>query len=261
MEKNSKKTAKPPKALIIKPKYYHFPAVDSTNTTAKECYDEKMLKEGSIVYCSKQQKGKGRGNNAWYSSENESLCFSIILEPLFLEASNYYQLHKLTSISLIESLESFIPEKKLHVKWPNDIYFENKKLGGILIGNNIKGSTISLSIIGVGLNINQEKFPKELINPISLKEICGKNFSIEKILKEIGTNLFSNYRKWKEDIYFVDNTYQQKLYKLGEKSRFIINNKECSAVVRGVNKDGKILLEHAAKIIAYAMDEVKMLID
>jgi BirA family transcriptional regulator, biotin operon repressor / biotin---[acetyl-CoA-carboxylase] ligase len=260
VEKSQKNIAKAAKNLIIKPIYYHFPAVDSTNTTAKECYDEKKLKEGSIVYCSKQQKGKGRGNNAWYSSENESLCFSIILEPLFLEASNYYQLHKLTSISLIESLESFIPEKKLQIKWPNDIYFEQKKLGGILISNNIKGKSISLSIIGLGLNINQDFFPKDLINPVSLKQIYGKDFLIENILKKIGNDFFSNYRKWKEDIYCFDSAYQQKLYKLGEKSRFIINNKDCSAVVRGVNEDGKILLEHAAKINAYDMDEVKMLI-
>jgi BirA family biotin operon repressor/biotin-[acetyl-CoA-carboxylase] ligase len=260
VEKFSKKTPKPLKALSIKPKYLFFQIVDSTNTTAKNCFDENKAREGSIIYCSKQQKGKGRGSNAWYSRENESLCFSVILEPAFLEASNYYQLHKLTCISLIESIESYIPEKKLQIKWPNDIYFDNKKLGGILISNNIKGSTISLSIIGVGLNINQEKFPEELINPISLKEICGKKYSTDKILKKIGTQFFSNYSKFSKDLNSFDSAYQQRLYKLGEKSRFIINNKECTAVVRGVNEEGKILLEHAAKIKAYAKDEVKMLI-
>ncbi len=260
MEKSQKNIAKKAKNLMITPKYYHFPIVNSTNSKAKKCYDESKAKEGSIIYCSKQQKGKGRGNNAWYSSENESLCFSVILEPLFLEASNYYQLHKLISISLIESLESFIPEKKLCIKWPNDIYFENKKLGGILINNTIKGSSISLSIIGVGLNINQEKFPEELINPISLKNICGKNFSIDSILKKIGTAFFSNYSKFYKDLHSFDSEYQQRLYKLGEKSIFIIKNKECTAFIRGVNEEGKILVEHETSIKAYAMDEVKMLI-
>ena len=260
MKKTQKNIAKTAKDLIVKPIYYHFPVVDSTNTTAKKCYDENKLKEGSIIYCSQQKKGKGRGNNAWFSSDNESLCFSIILEPLFLEASNYYQLHKLTSISLIESLESFIPEKKLQIKWPNDIYFEHKKLGGILISNTIKGSTISLSIIGVGININQEKFPKELINPVSLKEICGRKYPTENILKKIGIQFFSNYSKLIKDLNSFDSCYQKRLYKLNKKSRFIIKKKECTAIIRGVNEDGKILLEDAAKINAYAMDEVKMLI-
>jgi len=240
---------------------FHFqPKVDSTNKTARKLFSNKEAKEGSIIYSFHQKNGKGRGENKWYSSENQSVCLSLIIEPEKLSFSSFFKLHMMTSIAIVEALEKYTPSESLKIKWPNDIYYKDKKLAGILITNDIAGEYIKASIIGVGVNINQNNFPNDIPNPISLKQITGKEHNIKSLLQDISQSLLENYDTLNSNLDFFNTKYHQRLYKLDILSEFYIDNKVQEGIIKGIGEDGKLLLEQNKNIHAFDMDEIKFLI-
>ena len=170
-------------------KITHFKTLESTNQ-----YLQNLLNEGcdivdNIVVTDYQTSGKGQGKNVWESENGKNLLFSIALDMSFLKAENQFLLTQIVSVSMINVLKKYLPEESLFIKWPNDIYFNNKKIAGILIKNEIKGMMMGTSIIGIGLNVNQTSFDKNLPNPISMKMITGNDFELEELLSAISCQL------------------------------------------------------------------------
>ncbi len=166
-------------------KVTRFKNIDSTNK-----YLQNLLEEGAdivdnVVVADFQSSGKGQGKNVWESESGKNLLFSIALDMSFLRAENQFVLTQMVSVAMINVMKNYLPEESLFIKWPNDIYFNDKKIAGILIKNEIKGMMMGTSIIGIGLNVNQESFDENLPNPISMKMITGKDYDLEEIFLSI----------------------------------------------------------------------------
>ncbi len=166
-------------------KITHFKTLDSTNQHLQNLLNEGVDIIDNIIVTDYQTSGKGQGKNVWESEDGKNLLFSIALDMSFLKAENQFLLTQMVSVTMIDVLKKYLPEESLFIKWPNDIYFNDKKIAGILIKNEIKGMMMGTSIIGIGLNVNQTSFDENLPNPISMKMITGNDFNLETILNDI----------------------------------------------------------------------------
>ena len=155
-----------------------FDSLNSTNSFAKEHLEE--YDNMSIIATLQQRAGRGQGDHTWYASAGKNLTFTIIFKPTDLLASDALMITRITTLALLNYLKS--KGIKARIKWPNDIWVEDKKICGILIENILDGRIIKNSIIGVGLNINEKNWPKELPNPISLSELTNTEYDIRKEL-------------------------------------------------------------------------------
>jgi len=176
-------------------KITRFKTLESTNQYLQNLLNEGIDIVDNIVVTDYQTSGKGQGKNVWESDDGKNLLFSIALDMSFLKAENQFILTQIVSVTMINVLKNYLPEESLSIKWPNDIYFNDKKIAGILIKNEIKGMMMGTSIIGIGLNVNQTSFDENLPNPISMKMITGKDFDLDELLSAISCQLsaVSNY--------------------------------------------------------------------
>ena len=170
-------------------KITHFKTLESTNQYLQNLLNEGIDIVDNIVVTDYQTSGKGQGKNVWESEDGKNLLFSIALDMSFLKAENQFLLTQIVSVTMINVLKNYLPEESLFIKWPNDIYFNDKKIAGILIKNEIKGIMMGTSIIGIGLNVNQTSFDDNLPNPISMKMITGKDFDLDELLSAISYQL------------------------------------------------------------------------
>lgn len=159
---------------------------ESTNLYLKEKLSESALDNGTIVVADYQTKGRGQQGNSWYSSKSKNLLFSLLIYPEKVLARELFILSQIASLAIKRTLNNYTDN--ITIKWPNDIYWNQKKIAGILIENNLEGKYIQHSIIGIGLNVNEDEFPVFLPNPVSLKQIIGhdtdRNELMQKILQE-----------------------------------------------------------------------------
>mgnify|MGYP003407842988 CR=1 FL=1 len=170
-------------------KITRFKTLESTNQYLQNLLNEGIDIVDNIVVTDYQTSGKGQGKNVWESEDGKNLLFSIALDMSFLKAENQFILTQIVSVTMINVLKNYLPEESLSIKWPNDIYFNDKKIAGILIKNEIKGMMMGTSIIGIGLNVNQTSFDENLPNPISMKMITGKDFDLDELLSAISHQL------------------------------------------------------------------------
>lgn len=235
---------------------------DSSNKIAHQLAEKNKPEEITVVNLLNQTKGKGRGNNRWFSEYGKSLTFSIIVYPDFLTAEKSFYLSKLTSIAIVQELRKY--SRKIQIKWPNDIYYDDKKLGGILIENSFKGQFINYSIIGIGLNVNQTSFPENLPNPISLFQITDNFLDIEKILDRI----LYNFKRWYN--YFKNNYENPKKikdkyfsYLKGTKSylKYKTNdNKIIEGKIISVDENGFVNIQIlSGSVYTYAIDDIELI--
>ena len=160
----------------------HLKEIGSTNTYLQESDKDRLLPEGTIVYCDIQRSGRGQRGNSWESEPYKNLTFSLLLRPEHIPANRQFLLSEIVSLATVDVLNRYATG--FSIKWPNDIYWHDKKIAGILIENVLSGSTFSRAIIGMGLNINQKNFYSDAPNPVSLYQITGRTYKIEKILDE-----------------------------------------------------------------------------
>lgn len=149
---------------------------DSTNTLMREMLAKgEWPKNEGFLRAGFQTAGRGQTGNGWESEPDKNLICSILLPN-----KNLYFLNIAVSVAIIRLIgEPFT------IKWPNDIYYRDKKLAGILLENAIVGSIVKYSIAGVGLNVNQTKFTSDAPNPVSLKQITGKTYDIDQLMKDL----------------------------------------------------------------------------
>jgi len=234
---------------IIGRKLIHYEQLQSTNDHALKLIAKSNPIEGTVISTDFQSSGKGQRNNIWQSEPSENLLFSIILYPSFLSVSKQFYLSMFTVNAITSLLETVLDPKKLFIKWPNDIYYENRKLGGILIQNNLKGENIESSVIGIGLNVNQKSFDPILPNPSSI--LIEKNNALN--LKELLTNLLHHLDK--NYLLLINNSlnqikekYESHLFQKGVKSRIKIRGKWVDGVILGIEEDGRIVINEEGRI-------------
>ena len=155
-------------------------SLKSTNTELREHISE--YDNLSVVATVEQSAGRGQGDHSWYASPGKNLTFSIVFKPERLNAADALYLSRITTLSLLSYLKNKGVEAR--IKWPNDIWVGEKKICGILIENILNAQWVESSIIGIGLNLNEENWPEELPNPVSLHELTGKLYDIKAELAE-----------------------------------------------------------------------------
>lgn len=216
--------------------------VSSTNNYLAKHLKNNEASEGLVVKAQFQTVGRGHRENCWYSNPGQNILLSILLYPEFINPQDQFLISKTISLGIIDFLSNYI--KELKIKWPNDIYYKNKKIAGILIENTIIGDRIGNSIVGIGLNVNQKNFPIDIPNAVSLILTTGNNFSCEILSDEL---LFFLDNRYKQLIIGeknkINDEYLNKLYLLNEFHEFKTDQSYLSAKIIGVTEVGKLYLE------------------
>ena len=163
---------------MIGRKIIHLENVDSTNNYTANLLLKGEVDSGTVILADKQTQGRGQRGSVWSSNSGENMLFSLFLSTEILSVNDQFLLSQFVSVSLIQMLRNI--GLNAEVKWPNDIYINNKKVAGILIENQLSGYTLKSSIIGVGLNVNQKLF--ENISATSLYNELGEFISIQSVL-------------------------------------------------------------------------------
>ena len=220
-------------------------AIDSTNSYLKKIILEKDVSDYTIVTANFQTEGKGQLGYMWESEDSKNLLCSIYKKDLGIKVEDQFVLSMLVSLSIIRTLEKLnLP--KLYIKWPNDIMSDNKKICGILVENMVKQNSIKESVIGIGLNVNQDTF-KNLPNATSIKKIKGVVFNIDELLNDLVNNIkkqFIDFNQSKIDLVF--RQYEDVLYRINIPSTFKNSEGDVfTGFIKGVNNLGrlKVLLE------------------
>ena len=226
-------------------KILHFDEINSTNVFLYDKMAEKNDISDTVVVAAHQTAGRGMDKNRWESEAGKNLLFSIALKINFLEAENQFKISQAVSVAIVETLQNIINSDKFFIKWPNDIYFGDKKLAGMLIQNTIEGRMMGTSIIGIGLNVNQMEFSKDIPNPISLKLITSKSIDLDYLLNL----LISGIKNSVESLRFESNQkeinekYISKSYRLGIWSDYFHQNQVKQLKITGFDKYGRLLLQ------------------
>lgn len=173
------------------PQVVRLAETNSTNNYLRELSNKESLPEGSIVIADFQKKGRGQIGNAWESEAGKNLMFSLLIYPDFLPANRQFLISQIASLSVKEALGGYIDS--VTVKWPNDVYWKNKKICGMLIENDLSGQHLYSSVIGIGINVNQKEFRSKAPNPVSLTQITGREYDREEVLKRFYRIFFGYY--------------------------------------------------------------------
>lgn len=194
------------------PRIIRLQKTDSTNNYLHALARPEQLGEGSVVWAEFQTAGRGQIGNSWESAEGENLTFSVVLYPTFLLANRQFLISQITALSVKQTLDRYVDD--ITVKWPNDIYWRDRKICGMLIENDLAGQFIYSSILGIGININQKEFKSNAPNPVSLYQIIGKRTDRENFLQEFLERLYANYLLLlQEKEVLIQDAYRQSLYR------------------------------------------------
>ena len=245
--------------MVIGSKIIYHANVSSTNDLAAELIDKGSAHEGIVISAAYQSGGRGQRNNTWFSDPFMNLIMSVILMPESILPEQQFYISKIVSLAITDTLQNF--SDQFSIKWPNDIYHGSDKIAGILIENIIIGERITSSIAGIGLNINQKKFPSGIPNPISLIQISKKKHNVQLILEEVCRNLQLRYSSLKDGNYSeIDNSYESLLYHKDEEMEFRTADGPLKGKIIGVNKSGQLIIEPAeGSNIEFSFKEIEFL--
>ena len=229
-------------------KIVHIDETNSTNNWLKEHGED-----GMVVVADYQTSGRGCGTNTWESERGKNLLFSMLVHPHDIPAVRQFHISMAISLAICESLEQYIGD--LSIKWPNDIYWRNGKIAGILIENTLKGTVIKNSIIGVGLNVNQRDFRSDAPNPVSLWQVSGQETDRDELLRDI-------LRRFDRLLgHDIRNHYLSLLYRRRGFHPYADADGAFMAEIADVREDGHLVLsDEAANERIYAFKEVQFII-
>jgi len=228
---------------LLKPTIIRLSTTESTNASALELLAKSRPEEGSVIITDFQTHGKGQDANTWESERGKNLIFSLILYPAF-KADQQFILNKSISLGIRDFLTHELPSSNVTIKWPNDIYIEDKKACGILIQNSVIGNQFDYSVIGIGLNINQTVFTSKAPNPVSLKMVSGLEYNLDYLLARLLHCLFERYTQVKLlNSKKIETEYHSALYRNLVWHYFILNGTKVYARITGTTQYGQLLLE------------------
>lgn len=241
--------------LVFEPNFIWLERVDSTNTYCMKLA-EQGEPEGKVVAAFFQEQGRGQRGNSWDSEVGKNLTFSLLLRPLFLKVEDQFDISKAIALSIYDWLKMNSVEAT--IKWPNDIYVGDKKIAGVLIENSFIGPALDVSVIGVGLNLNQTKFSSSLPNPISMIQLKGVEYRPEIVLRELMVSIQMRYLQLKFGLRDkVSNDYLNSLYRYSVTSKYSDSNGIFNAKIVGIKPTGELILEtEQGQQKCYAFKEV-----
>jgi BirA family biotin operon repressor/biotin-[acetyl-CoA-carboxylase] ligase len=228
--------------LFIGKNWLKFDEISSTNDWLMEQISVQKLAEGTVVFALHQTRGKGQRGSFWSAVDAKSLTFSVLLKPYFLYTPYAFDLSVCVALAIHDCLNEL--RTGFHIKWPNDIYFEDKKIAGVLIENQMSKSAYQNAVVGVGLNVNQDEFD-DLPQAISLKQIVGVEFPLTKVLERLCETLEARYLQLRANKYeSLKSEYLSKLYWFEESHFFKSQNEIMQGQIVDVLRNGRLQVKH-----------------
>jgi BirA family biotin operon repressor/biotin-[acetyl-CoA-carboxylase] ligase len=226
----------------------HIEETDSTNRWLKEHGEGNM-----VVVADYQTAGRGCGTNQWESERGKNLLFSVLLHPVDIPARDQFRISMAVSVALCEMLSQYADG--FSIKWPNDIYWNDRKICGILIENQLQGSYMRDSIIGIGLNVNQREFLSDAPNPVSLCQIVGHELGSDDLLHDFLRRLECVLQR---NTLYTD--YEDRLYRRRKLEEYADRTGVFRASLQGVAPDGRLMLrDDGGRNRLYAFKEVQFI--
>ena len=226
-------------------KWHRSESIGSTNTYLRELGGGDSGFDYEVAVATFQTAGRGQKGNTWESEAGKNLLFSILAHPAGIKVQEQFYISEAIALAVSDSVIAFIgPEYAdgVSVKWSNDVYWKDFKMAGILIENTLQGSTILDTVVGVGLDVNQEVFVSDAPNPISLKNITGKDYDLEALLSDI-IDRFIGYMEVPSDKRpEIDSLYRSRLYRREGHHKFRDENGIFEARIEGIRPDGCLML-------------------
>ena len=235
-------------------------AIDSTNDFLKQLAATDDIANYTAVVAKNQTKGKGQMGSQWLSESGKNLMMSVLIKDSAADISQIFTLNVAIAKSLIDVLlNANIPD--LSIKWPNDIMSANKKIAGILIENTIKSKGTVQSIVGIGINVNQEQF-EGLPHASSLKLVSGEPHDIDLLITQLMDAIQQNTQKIPSQSEILWESYHSYLFKIRQPVAFEnLNGERFMGIIQGVNPDGTLrLLQEQDMIRHFGIKQIKMLL-
>ena len=238
-------------------KTLYLEETDSTNDFLRH-YTPREDEDMTVVWTDFQRKGRGQGSNQWESEAGKNLTFSVLIHPDKVRAQDQY----IISMAVAETMHRFLSgmvDAAIQIKWPNDIYVGDSKIGGILIENHLSGEHIKDCIIGIGLNVNQTVFVSDAPNPISMRMIDDREWNREEVLQGLISELVWQFQHFRFDI--IRKKYRRHLYRQEGFYPYRDAEGEFEAEMLEVENDGHlVLLDTQGRQRRYAFKEVAYVI-
>ena len=229
--------------------------ISSTNDYALELARTKMVPEFTVIRADFQTKGRGQIGNHWVADSGKNLLFSVILHPTHIAANNQFILSQCVSLALFRTVSLFCDD--VAIKWPNDLYVGDKKIAGILIENLLNGKQIASSIIGIGLNVNQEDFVGA-VNPISLKGILHRKLNIDELLHLFLEKLEALYSQIPQNNKAIQDEYLKHLYLKDQQATFKDKEGLFVGIISSVAENGQLhIIDERGEERTYYFKEVE----
>jgi BirA family biotin operon repressor/biotin-[acetyl-CoA-carboxylase] ligase len=245
--------------------FIELQSVDSTNKYAMQLLQHSQLPDrqdkskaefghGTVFFAHEQTAGKGQRGKKWVAEKGNNITMSILLNPYPLLVTQQFRLSVCVAVSVLEFFSKYAG-KETKIKWPNDLYWRDRKAGGVLIESLVRsrkseaGSQKSREwkwvVAGIGINVNQTSFSSELPNPVSLKQITGKNFEPVESAKELCSFLDKNFQILVAGSFdALYDKYLLNLYKINETVKLKKGNRIFKAKIKGVSETGQLIIQH-----------------
>lgn len=238
--------------LFIGHEIIEMQLVESTNSFLSTLMNERKVQEGLVVSAKEQTGGRGQRGSTWESEPHQNLLLSIALYPSFLDLEKQFLLNKIISLAVADFINDClkqnpfsVEEHEVKIKWPNDIYVNDKKIAGILIENSVRNDKIGSSVVGIGINMNQTEFKSTVTNPISLKSIKNENSDLKECMERLCSFIEARYLQLKTlNFTKVNSDYEKVLFRFNQWNKFKDERGILfSARIIGTSKEGKLILE------------------
>ena len=215
---------------------------------------------GTAWFAMEQTAGKGQRGKQWFSPPGENLMISIALQPGMLPLSRQFMLSVAVALSAYDLFSKYAGDETA-IKWSNDLYWRDRKAGGILIENVLRGTTWQYAITGIGINLNQTSFPPHLTNPVSLRQITGKTWDPIELTRELCARLEERIKLLHPAHYnTLLDEYKAKLFRFNKAGTYRMNGELFEGIIRDVLPDGKLCLEKDGEILQLGFGEVEFVI-
>lgn len=218
-------------------------SVDSTNNYAMAQAHAGLVKHGHTYFAHRQTSGKGQRSKQWNTGTG-NIALSIVIQPDRLVLSEQFLLVMAVALSCYDLVKTITGEHST-IKWPNDIYWRDRKTGGILIENIIQSGTWKYAIAGIGLNVNQTLFPDFLPHAVSLKQITGQDYDVLQTARQLTRLVQNRCEQLYQNKALITDEYNSVLYKLGEPVKLKAGNIIFNATIKGVSRQGRLIVKNS----------------
>ena len=243
-----------PSATIVR-----LEETDSTNTYLRQ-HASQMEAWMTVVTAEYQTAGRGQGVHTWESNRSENLLFSVLTHPVMVPVRSQFLLSEAGALALKEVLDGYTDG--ITLKWPNDIYWNDRKQSGTLIETSIGGGRIKNCVFGIGLNVNQKTFESDAPNPVSLAQILGHDIDREQLFKQIVAAFEKYYRMLENGQYdAISALYHEALYRRQGFYMYEDGDGRFEGAIVEVGDDGLLVLrDRDGRFREYEFREVKFVL-